>query len=296
MRKIKQIISLLLIMLLSVSLFSCSYFKKAQEATSLDEAENVETKTYINNYGSEAENDEAVTNDQSSELTEDESVDTEEAQQQVSTGKLAGRKICVDPGHGTFTQSVKEPIAPGSTETKAAFVTGTSGSYQTEAEFNLKVGMLLKEMLEAEGAEVFMTRTGAVAELSNVGRAQLGNDNNCDCAVRIHADASSDSSVYGLSMLVPGSGGYITDYDLISESRDLGIYVLESVIDKTGAYNRGIINRNDLTGFNWSTIPSILIECGFMTNPQDDAMLADPDYQVLIAEGITQGLINYFNK
>lgn len=277
--KLRRMLCIIFSALIILTMISCS-------------SENIKTENKNNlNDAEPVEPDEGV-DTQSIEETKavaDTALDAE-------LGRLSGLKICVDPGHGTFTESYKEPVAPGSSEMKAAFVTGTSGDYQTEAEFNLKVALLLKDMLEAEGAAVFMTRTGPEAELSNIGRAQLGNDNNCDVAVRIHADGSENTAIHGISMLVPGSGGYITDQELIETSREIGEYVLDAVIGKTGDANRGIVNRTDLTGFNWSTIPSILIECGFMSNPLDDEKLSKPEYQQLLAEGILEGLINYFNS
>lgn len=210
------------------------------------------------------------------------------------TKPLSGLKICIDPGHGKFAEGYSEPIAPGSSETKAAFVSGTAGQYQSEAEFNLKLSLILKPMLEEEGALVYMTRTDENATLSNVGRAEYANELGCDMVVRIHADGSNDSSVSGLSVLVPGANEYFNDKELISASSEAGQRVLDSLIANTGAINRGLIERNDLTGFNWTEVPCILIECGFMSNAEDDKKLADENYRILLAQGITQGLIEYY--
>lgn len=210
------------------------------------------------------------------------------------TGELDGRVFCIDAGHGIFTEAYKEPIGPGASETKAAFVSGTSGAYQTEAEFNLKMAYILKEMLESEGAAVHMTRTDENATLSNIGRAELANDLNCDMVIRIHADGSENTSVKGISVLIPGENQFISDADILLPSERAGQSVLDSLIAATGAENRGLIKRYDLTGFNWTRVPCILIECGFMSNPDDDLLLADESYRILLAEGITNGLIEYY--
>ncbi len=209
-------------------------------------------------------------------------------------GALDGIKICIDPGHGIFDEGYKEPIAPGATETKAAFVSGTTGAYQTEEQFNLKLAYLLKPMLEAEGAAVYMTRTTEKAELSNVGRAEYANSLGCDMVVRIHADGSSDPTASGISVLIPGANQYFDDVGIIEASSEAGQYVLDSLVDITGSQNRGLIARNDLTGFNWTKVPCILVECGFMSNPEDDMRLADESYRILLAEGITNGLCEYY--
>jgi len=46
--------------------------------------------------------------------------------------------------------------------------------------------------------------------------------------------------------------------------------VQAAVARQTGARNLGLVERSDLTGFNWANVPAILVECGFMTNPSDD--------------------------
>lgn len=207
---------------------------------------------------------------------------------------INGKKICIDAGHGNFEKGYNEAIGPGSAQTKPAFVSGTSGAYQTEAEFNLLLAIELKGILEAQGAVVYMTRTTERAELSNIGRAQFANDLECDMVVRIHADGSENTFVSGISVLIPGKNSFVTDEGLLKTSHDAGQYVLSSLIQKTGAINRGLIERTDLTGFNWSQVPSILVECGFMSNAEDDIRLAEPEYRTKLAWGITEGLITYY--
>lgn len=56
--------------------------------------------------------------------------------------------------------------------------------------------------------------------------------------------------------------------------------------------NRGVVVRDDLTGFNWSKVPIVLIELGFISNPNEDSYLSDPDNYIKIATGISNG-INY---
>ncbi len=212
----------------------------------------------------------------------------------VALAELEGISICVDPGHGKFTEGYKEPIGPGATEMKAAFVSGTSGAYQTEAEFNLKMAYLLKEMFEEKGATVHMTRTDENATLSNIGRAEFANGLGCDMVVRIHADGSGNTSAKGISVLIPAENQYLNDPYVLTSSENAGKCVLDSMISATGAENRGLILRDDLTGFNWTKVPCILVECGFMSNSEDDMLLADENYRILLARGITDGLCEYY--
>ncbi len=211
----------------------------------------------------------------------------------VADTGIAGKTICVDAGHGIFLKGRKEPVAPGSSEMKAAFVSGTAGATCTEEQLNLKVALKLEKALTDAGARVVMTRRTAECELSNVDRAKLANDEGADLTIRLHADGSENESVSGMSVLVP-SGKYIKDTALIEKSRKAGEAVLLAAIEATGAKNRGIVERSDMTGFNWSEVPVILLEMGFMTNAEDDKLLIQDEYQDKIVSGIVKGVEKYF--
>lgn len=225
------------------------------------------------------------------EQTEEQTAELEEAIQYAVTGKL----IVLDPGHGTGGNNEKEPVAPGSSIKKAAYVSGTAGKNQTEEELNLIVAEKLKKTLEERGADVYLTREGHKAELSNVGRAKLANDLNADICVRIHADGSENSSAHGASVLLPSSE-YIKNDELIQKSKAAGEIILEEYVKATGAKNRGTVVRSDMTGFNWSEVPVVLIELGFMSNPEEDALMETEDYQSKMVFGIAQGLEQYFTE
>ena len=205
---------------------------------------------------------------------------------------LDGVIIVLDPGHGFYSENYKEPVAPGSSEMKNAFATGTAGDYLSEAEFNLIVAQKIEPLLAEQGAAVYFTRVDENS-ISNVERAVFANDLNADLALRIHADGSSDESVSGISVLIPVAGS--VEEDVRSESALIGQKVLDSLIFQTGANNRGLIQRSDLTGFNWSEVPVVLVECGFMSNPQEDLKLSSDAYQNLIAAGIAEAIINHYS-
>lgn len=139
-----------------------------------------------------------------------------------------------------------------------------------------------------------MTREDHTTDKSNIDRAVFGNELGADISVKIHADGSNNSSANGISVLVPGNL-HITDSKMLQNSRRAGELVLDELISETGAVNRGISVRNDMTGFNWSEIPVILVESGFMTNPAEDALMETDEYRQKIADGIVNGLERYFS-
>ena len=133
-----------------------------------------------------------------------------------------------------------------------------------------------------------MTKTTPQESPGNIERAEIGNKNNADLVIRVHADSSESSNSSGASMLVPAPIGNAKD---ISEtSRKYGQVVLESLIHEVGMKNRGIVERTDLTGFNWSKVPVILVETGFLSNPQEDKLLNSEEYQNKIAKGLFNGI------
>ena len=56
----------------------------------------------------------------------------------------------------------------------------------------------------------------------------------------------------------------------------------------------GIFQRGDLTGFNWSKVPVVLIEMGFMSNYNEDQMMSNPDYQKKLMQSVADGVEEYF--
>jgi len=206
---------------------------------------------------------------------------------------LDGIVIVLDPGHGVFEKNYQEPVSPGSSETKSAFSTGTQGAVLTEAEFNLIIAKKLESILCDLGAEVYLTREDETS-ISNIERAEFANNLGADLAVRIHADGNENPDVNGITMLVPAPGTIGSELENIS--REIGECVLDALIVATGAKNRGISERRDMTGFNWSTVPVILVECGFMTNSEEDALLSTESYQNTIAAAIADGLVSYYSN
>lgn len=207
-------------------------------------------------------------------------------------GALAGKTVCIDPGHCVTSEKQREQVSPKSTETKNVFGGGTAGKNQTEEQLNLKVGLMLREALENEDAVVLMTREVSEIAINNIERAQIGNQ--ADCCIRIHADGVDDSSVHGISVLVP-SGDLLGTPGIITPSRSFGELMQKHLVEQTGAKDRGVVNRTDLVGFNWSEVPVVLVEMGFMTNPEEDARMENPEYQQLLVNGMTAAIIEWFS-
>ena len=152
----------------------------------------------------------------------------------------------------------------------------------------------LKKELLAQGYDVEMSRTKNNVNISNVERAIKGNKSGPDICIRIHADSWTDSSLRGVSVLYPSEANPYPIRDKAKQSKKLAKKLIKYYCKETGIANRGIVVRNDLSGTNWSTIPTVLIECGFMSNPTEDVLLNDPDMQKKMVTGMVKGINKYF--
>ena len=209
---------------------------------------------------------------------------------------LEGRIICLDPGHCVTEEAGKgyrEPISPLSDETKPRYLSGTRGASLTEEQLNLQVALKLRDALEALGAEVVMTREVSEISLPNTERCRIANESGADVHVHIHADGSESTSANGVSVLIP-AGDLLGTPSIVEESARLGQLMVDCVSEATGAKNRGTVPRSDLTGLNFSEIPSVFIEMGFMTNPEEDALLSSGEYQDKIVAGMANSLMDWY--
>lgn len=204
------------------------------------------------------------------------------------------KTIVIDPGHSSIGNSDKEPTAPGSNILKAKDVHGATGTTTKIPEYKtvLNISLLLRSELESRGYNVVMTKTKIDDSISNIERANIGNNNNADLVMRIHCDASNDSGVNGASMQIPANTKYTS---LIYEkSKCYGETIINTFSNSLGLKNRGVVYREDLTGFNWSNVPVVLLETGFLSNPKDDKFISDENNHKIIAKAIADGIDKSF--
>lgn len=202
---------------------------------------------------------------------------------------LTGVKIGIDPGHQARGNSARETVAPNSGKTKAKVVSGTTGVVTRIPEYVtvLEISLKLRDALVSQGAEVYMTRETHDVDLSNQQRAQMMNALGVDLVLRVHCDGASDHSRRGVALYCSRSNS------IADESRRAAEAILPRVCEATGAQANGIVQNDDYTGQNWSTVPCVMVECGFLSNAEEDVLLNDEDYQWKIATGLTNGVVDY---
>lgn len=314
---ITGILAALVILLILVLIFLVTGYRQISGGTS--EVSQPETGTQIHTAGTEQmsetseENFETTLMSEISQETENETVvvigdddemDMEdqnyEAEDLISeeTETISEKlTVVLDPGHqGSWVDMTDtEPNGPGSAEMKTKSSTGTQGSYSglAEYELNLEIALLLRTELVERGYEVVLTREDNDTAISNAERATLAYEQGGDIYVRIHANGSEDSSVSGALAMVPSSSNPYVAY-LAEDSYLLAECILSAYCSTAGFQSLGIQYTDSMTGINWSQIPVMILEMGFMTNESDDLRMADVSVQELMVQGIVDGIDDYF--
>ena len=202
------------------------------------------------------------------------------------------RFVNLSGGVGIPYRPEQEPNGPGASVMKAKLTTGTSGCATGIPEYVtvLEISFVLRDALIREGADVYLTRETHDVNISNQERARMMNALGVDLVLRIHCNGSSNPSANGIGLYVNKS------YAISAESRRAAECILPRMAEATGARQRGIFLRDTYTGLNWSAVPAILVECGYLTNPVEDEKLNDPAFQQKLAEGMVEGICDYFES
>lgn len=189
---------------------------------------------------------------------------------------LAGLTIVVDPGHGG-----KDPgaVGPGGTQEKTT---------------TLPVGLNLADLLRQAGAKVVMTRTGDTSpaggqysELKDLqARVTIANQIKADLYVSIHNDAFSNPEAGGVTTYISA------DNPGAAAGRKLADAVQQEVIKQVGLQDRKVKTANFYVIKNTS-MPSILVELGFLSNPEEEKLIKSPEFQKKSALGIYRGILIY---
>ena len=190
---------------------------------------------------------------------------------------LKGKIICIDPGHGG---------------TDVGAIGHIGGKDVYEKNITLSIALPLRDMLTSAGAKVVMTRDTdkdvygpwADADPELQARCDIANEAHADAFVSIHIDSFSNSSVDGT-----------TAYYNAKSSKDLLLAQMmhQATMNSLSIPDRGV-KSNDFYVNVYTTMPSVLMEMGFITNDHRVKMLTSSLGPRGIAQSLFNGLVNYF--
>nr|WP_208459788.1 N-acetylmuramoyl-L-alanine amidase [Clostridium botulinum] len=218
-----------------------------------------------------------------------------EKKEDKSKENLKNKIIVIDPGHGSKSNLELERVSPDSEEKKIKDGGGADGVNSKTPEYliAMDVASKLKETLQKEGYTVIMTKNKHSESLGNIERAEVGNKNNANLVIRIHADSADLEDANGASILVPSKKGYASEINELSKK--YGGILLSEMVASANMNNRGVVEREDMTGFNWSKVPVVLVEMGFLSNAEEDKLLNTEEYRIKIVQGLTEGIKKAIN-
>ena len=191
--------------------------------------------------------------------------------QPVWASPLTGRKVVVDPGHGG-----SDPGATGR-------VLGL-----TEKEVNLKVSLQLRDLLEGAGARVYLTREGDVS-VTYEERTKLAARVGGEVFLSVHANSFMTSDPHGTETF------YSTATAHTEASKDLAHYLQAELLKELGRRDRGVKTANFIV-LREATVPAALVELAFLSNQEEEKLLADSQFQAAAARALFQGLEKYFAR
>lgn len=207
--------------------------------------------------------------------------------------------ICLDPGHQATPDLQLERVSPRCEGSKARCAAGTRGTRTgtPEHEVALAVALKTRDCLAELGLSTVLTREEADSALSNRERAQFANRSGARLCLRLHCDGVREALRplgflrRGVTTLVPAAD-CVAEAAIVTPSALAATIFHQEVLSATGFPSRGIRSRADLAGFNWSSIPVILSEMGFLTHPFEERCLVSERFQTRLSRGIAEGLSN----
>ena len=173
----------------------------------------------------------------------------------------------------------------------------------SEKSLTLAIQSRVKAKLESEGYQVVTTRTSdTYVDLTD--RSRAANASESDIFVSIHINASGSSAAQGIETYYyqpyaeyPSriNATYHANPTRLSMSDTLANAIQSSLINATGAQNQGV-KRQTFAVLRETTAPAVLLELGFLSNPQEAARLSTSDYQETLANAIVAGIKSYYEK
>ena len=194
---------------------------------------------------------------------------------------VSGKTIIVDAGHGVPDEGAE------------------SSKGTTEAETNLAIALKLQNLLETSGCTVLLTRSDENAiydiesktlkqkKISDIhNRVKIGNESSADIFVSIHLNKIPQQQYYGWQCFYKEGN---------EQGQKLAVSIQENLNNAIQKENTRVAHTIDNVDIiKHVEIPTTIVECGFLSNPEEEQQLLNDEYQNRLAWGIYNGIINYF--
>ena len=194
---------------------------------------------------------------------------------------VSGKTIVIDAGHGKPDEGAE------------------SSNGTTEAETNLKIALKLQNLLEQSGSTVILTRSDENAiydidsktlkqkKISDIhNRVKIGNERQADIFVSIHLNKIPEQQYYGWQCFYKEGN---------EDGKKLAELIQSNLNESMQKENNRVAMKIDnIYIIKKVEIPTTIVECGFLSNPEEEKQLLDDNYQNKLAWGIYNGIIDYF--
>lgn len=180
-------------------------------------------------------------------------------------------KICIDPGHGQHDPGA---VGPGGTK---------------EKDVTLSVALKLGEKLKYNGFDIVYTRTNdnpgfPKEQRQNLAqRVSIANTSRADCFISIHCNSATSRTAHGTET-------YCVQLGYGAEK--LARVIQKEIITATGLADRGVKTANFYV-LKYTQMPATLIETAFISNPNEERLLKDPEFQNKVATAIAKGVCKF---
>ena len=200
---------------------------------------------------------------------------------QTTSTPVSGKTVVLDAGHGVPDEGAQ------------------SSNGITEAETNLKITFKIQKLLEQSGCTVILTRSDENAiydldattlkqkKISDIhNRVKIGNENSADIFVSIHLNKIPQSQYSGWQCFYKDGN---------ENSNKLAKTIQENLNKSMQKENKRVpMKLDNVYIIKHVEIPISIVECGFLSNPEEEKELLEDSYQNKLAWGIYNGIINYF--
>jgi N-acetylmuramoyl-L-alanine amidase len=185
--------------------------------------------------------------------------------------KLAGQTIVIDAGHGGH-----DP--------------GAMNNGLVEKEVNLAVSLKVEKYLKAAGVNVVMTRKDNNTFLELADRAKMSQRVGASSFISIHSNNHSGASANGTETYY-----YAAASQVAVDSKKLASAIQKRLVLALGTYDRGIKNAGFYV-IKYNSVPSALVELGFLSNKDDAAKLGSDAMREKAAQAIYYGIKDYYES